>query len=340
MRCTHWPGHQRHPSRQRRCRRNGTDVGLRHRADHKHARRAHRLGERDGLVPRQHPHRRCRRPDGADLGRRHRSHHQGPHRALRLGARGGLGTGSTRLAAGADDQTIRIWDPNISPTAAAYRASHVGVVRAVAGPRMELGWPALAMTEACGSGTGPPGRTPRPSRATPAECERWSGPPRELGWPAPAETGQCGSGIRPPVTHYPHRPHRPDTGAGLVPDGAHLASASTDQTVRIWDPTTGHTITRLTSHTGDVNAVAWSPDSACLATASSDRTVRIWDATMLQTTTTITHTSRVRAVAWSPDGRRLAPACDDGLIISGPGKEGRRPRSLCRPLSSWRGGMT
>jgi dipeptidyl aminopeptidase/acylaminoacyl peptidase len=98
----------------------------------------------------------------------------------------------------------------------------------------------------------------------------------------------------------------------LSPDGRRLATASSDRTVRIWDTTTGQTLTTLTGHTGPVREVAFSPDGRRLATASSDGTARVWDAATGQTLTTLTgHTGEVRAVAFSIDRRRLATAGDD-----------------------------
>ena len=61
------------------------------------------------------------------------------------------------------------------------------------------------------------------------------------------------------------------------PDGQRLASASDDQTVKIWDSATGKELFSLKGHAGGVRSVAFSPDGQRLASASLDQTVKIWD---------------------------------------------------------------
>ena len=65
------------------------------------------------------------------------------------------------------------------------------------------------------------------------------------------------------------------------PDGKRLASASMDQTVKLWDTATGLEVLTLRGHKGPLSAVAFSPDGEHLATGGDDRVIRIWDATPL-----------------------------------------------------------
>jgi WD40 repeat protein len=55
-----------------------------------------------------------------------------------------------------------------------------------------------------------------------------------------------------------------------------LATASSDNTVKLWDTSTRQEIKTLTGHRDAVWGVNFSPDGKMLATASADKTVRLW----------------------------------------------------------------
>ena len=102
------------------------------------------------------------------------------------------------------------------------------------------------------------------------------------------------------------------------PDGKHLASAlSKDQTVRVWNATTGEEIHCMRGHTNwDTNwsvSIAWSPDGKQLVTGSNDHTVRVWDVETGQQICVL-HVERVVSTCWSPDGKKLASGSYAGPV--------------------------
>jgi WD40 repeat protein len=96
------------------------------------------------------------------------------------------------------------------------------------------------------------------------------------------------------------------------PDGKLIATASWDETARVWDLATRQPIGPPITHRDAVRSVAFSTDGHWLATASNDRTARIWDvANGRPIGPVMEHKGLVFCIAFSPDGRRVVTGCID-----------------------------
>jgi WD40 repeat protein len=102
------------------------------------------------------------------------------------------------------------------------------------------------------------------------------------------------------------------------PTGEALASASADNTIRLWNPLLGLEIADpLLGHTGEVWGVTYSPDGQSLISAGADNVLIRWDMnpqyeTLGQLVTG--HAETIASVAFSPDGALFATASGDSAI--------------------------
>jgi WD40 repeat protein len=101
----------------------------------------------------------------------------------------------------------------------------------------------------------------------------------------------------------------------VLADGSRALSGSYDNTLRLWDLTTGATLRTLEGHTDWVSGVAVLADGSRALSGSYDNTLRLWDLATGATLRTLEgHTSPVNAVAVAANGSRALSGSGDHTL--------------------------
>jgi WD40 repeat protein len=115
----------------------------------------------------------------------------------------------------------------------------------------------------------------------------------------------------------------------LSPDGRQIASASGDETVKIWDMATGSEVRTLRGHSDSLEAVAFSPDGKRIASGADDGVIKIWDAASgAEVKTLHGHRGWIGSIAFSPDGRYMASSGRDATVRVWDAMEGTEVMAL------------
>jgi eukaryotic-like serine/threonine-protein kinase len=108
----------------------------------------------------------------------------------------------------------------------------------------------------------------------------------------------------------------PVTSACFILDGKGIASASEDNTVKLWGAGKGNALFTLTGHDAAVRSVTISTDGRWIGTGSDDNALKIWEAAYPRDERTFEgHSGPVLSVRFSPDGRRIATGSSDRTVI-------------------------
>jgi RNA polymerase sigma factor (sigma-70 family) len=114
------------------------------------------------------------------------------------------------------------------------------------------------------------------------------------------------------------------------PDGRFLASAEQeidkgkvegakeyDQTIRLWEVSTGKEVRQIQVFAGEVYSVAFSPDGKTFATGGSDDALCLWEAATGKRLRAfqVSRKGHVYSLSFSPDGKTLAAGGGDGTVL-------------------------
>ncbi len=127
-------------------------------------------------------------------------------------------------------------------------------------------------------------------------------------------------------------------GCAISSTGDYIVSASSDQTLKVWDARTGEERLTLRGHTRWVNGCAISPAGDFIVSASSDSTLKVWDACTGEERLTLHwHMSAVNGCAISPAGDFIVSASHDQWLKVWDARTGEKRRTLSGHMSPVKG---
>ena len=99
------------------------------------------------------------------------------------------------------------------------------------------------------------------------------------------------------------------------PDGSNIVSVHANNTLKVWDATSGKPIQTLKGYGFSTSVLSRSPDGLKIVTGSWDNSLRVWDTKTGHPLLDLKgHNDSVFAAAWSPDGSRIVSGARDNSL--------------------------
>ncbi|AET38220.1 Rsa4p Ecym_2498 [Eremothecium cymbalariae DBVPG len=99
------------------------------------------------------------------------------------------------------------------------------------------------------------------------------------------------------------------------PDGRYIVSASFDNSIKLWEGSSGKFISTFRGHVASVYQVAWSSDCRLLVSCSKDTTLKVWDVRTRKLAVDLPgHNDEVYTVDWSADGKSVCSGGKDKMV--------------------------
>ena len=118
------------------------------------------------------------------------------------------------------------------------------------------------------------------------------------------------------------------------PDNSKIVSIGWDETLKVWNASTGEEIQTITSNTSWFESADWSPDGQFIAAGNQDGLVRIIRTTDWKTIYSLQghigyHEGGVPIVTWSPDSSKVASGGRDDRSVFVWSAQGSKLEQLC-----------
>jgi WD40 repeat protein len=119
------------------------------------------------------------------------------------------------------------------------------------------------------------------------------------------------------------------SGLAVAPDGKRAVSASSDNTLKVWDLETGRELRTLKGHSLPVIGVAVTSNGKRAVSASFDNTLKVWELESGRELRTLKgHSQGVYGASVTPDGKQAVSASEDNTLKVWDLASGRELRTL------------